>query len=390
MSNEFITKAKKNKADEFYTQLTDIEAEVRHYKEQFRGKVVFCNCDDPYESNFFKYFATYFNFLGLKKLIATGFAGSPVAYQQLFLFDVKCIKETNHNTRRPYKIEISEVTDDNADGAVDLADIERLIKNGKNTLSLLEGDGDFRSQESIDLLMQADIVVTNPPFSLFREYVGQLIENKKQFLILGNQNAITYKEVFKYIKENLLWLGYENGGTKWFQVPLDYEINTESRIRSVNGLKYFSMGNVMWFTNLDVSKRHENLSLYKRYSPEEYPSYDNYNAIEVPRTADIPYDYHDAMGVPITFLDKYNPDQFEILGLTSGRNEFNATPIKRYKNPKQINPDGTITNGSKANTRATLLLSNTPNGIYYVAENAEGPLQILYARIIIKRKGTGK
>jgi hypothetical protein len=312
LSNEFITKAKKNKADEFYTQLTDIEAEVRHYKEQFRGKVVFCNCDDPYESNFFKYFATYFNFLGLKKLIATGFTGSPVAYQQLFLFDVKCIKETNHNTRRPYKIEISEVTDDNADGAVDLADIERLIKNGKNTLSLLEGDGDFRSQESIDLLMQADIVVTNPPFSLFREYVGQLIENKKQFLILGNQNAITYKEVFKYIKENLLWLGYENGGTKWFQVPLDYEINTESRIRSVNGLKYFSMGNVMWFTNLDVSKRHENLSLYKRYSPEEYPSYDNYNAIEVPRTADIPYDYEGVMGVPITFLDKYNPDQFEI------------------------------------------------------------------------------
>jgi len=325
LATEFLDKARKNKADEFYTQIRDIESELRHYKEQFIGKVVFCNCDDPYESNFFKYFATYFNFLGLKKLIATGYVGSPVAYQQLPLFDFKCIKEGKTKEKRPYKIEITEIGDDNADGAFDLSDVKNLLKHKNNVSLLLEGDGDFRSAESIELLKQADIVVTNPPFSLFREYIGQLIEHNKQFLILGNQNAITYKEVFKHIKDNKLWLGYDNGGTKWFQVPMDYEIKTESRKKIENNKKYFSMGSIMWFTNLDVAKRHENLELYRHYTPEEYPHYDNYDGINVDRVSEIPYDYAGVMGVPITFLDKYNPDQFEIVKFRKGDDEKDLT-----------------------------------------------------------------
>lgn len=383
-----LEKAKRNKADEFYTQLPDIEAEMRHYKEQFRGKVVFCNCDDPYESNFFKYFALNFNYLGLKKLMATCYAESPVVGQQLSLFDVAALDVKNGEAKTPYKVEITEVTDENADGAVDLADVEYLLKNRKNTLTLLKGDGDFRSPESIELLKQADIVATNPPFSLFREYMTQLVEHDKKFLILGSQNAITYREVFKLIQENKIWLGMDNGGTKWFQVPLDYEIMTESRKKFDNkGNKYFSMGNIMWFTNLDVPKRHETLTLYKQYSPAEYPRYDNYDAIEVSKVAEIPYDYDGVMGVPITFLDKYNPEQFEILGITQGRDEFGVSPTKWYINPKQINPDGTISNGGKANTRAQILLPHKPEGVYFIADNADGPLLRMYARILIRRKG---
>lgn len=319
MATEFLQKAKKNKADEFYTQMADIEAEMRHYKEHFRGKVVLCNCDDPYESNFFKYFAMNFNTLGLKKLLATSYADSPVAGQQLSLFEVKGLYLTSTSEKKPYKIEISAVDDRNADGAFDLGDVQYLLKNKQNVLTLLRGDGDFRSAECIELLKQADIVVTNPPFSLFREYVDQLMKYERKFLILGNQNAITYKEVFKYIKENLLWLGVTNGGTKWFQVPLDYDITTESRKKmDEKGKKFFSFGNIMWFTNLDFEKRHENLTLYKQYTTEEFTRYDNYDAIEVSKTADIPVDYNGVMGVPITFLDKHNPAQFEIIGLIAG------------------------------------------------------------------------
>lgn len=313
MATELFDEAKKNKKDEFYTQLSDIEAELRHYREHFRGKVVFCNCDDPYESNFLKYFATNFNFLGLKKLIATGYAGSPVAFQQLFLFDVKCIKESNRNTKRPYKIEISEVRDDNADGAIDLADIEQLIKNGKNTLSLLEGDGDFRSPESIELLKQADIVVTNPPFSLFREYIAQLMEYEKKFIIIGSKNSITYKDVFKLIKGNKLWLG--NGfpnGNAFFKIPAEYAREWANGVYNPEtGLVKFR--NVGWFTNLDFQKRHENLELYKRYTPGDYPRFDNYDAINVNKVSEIPDNYVGAIAVPITFLDKFNPEQFEII-----------------------------------------------------------------------------
>ena len=273
-SNKNLHKANQAKKDEFYTQLIDIEKELKHYKDQFRDKVVYCNCDDPFESNFFKYFAANFNALKLKKLIATSYAGSPIVGGQLPLFEVKGLKG-----KQPFKMEISEVPDPNKDGAIDITDVKSLLKHNANVSLPLKGTGDFRSNECIELLEQADIVVTNPPFSLFREYVAQLVEHKKKFIILCDQNAITYKETFKLIKENKLWLGYDNGGTKWFQVPNDYDIETESRIKIENGVKFFSMGRIVWFTNLDTAKRHEKLNFYKKYSPKEYPKYDNYYAI---------------------------------------------------------------------------------------------------------------
>src|SRR3989344_753208 len=308
--NANLHKANRAKKDEFYTQLIDIEKELKHYKEQFRDKVVYCNCDDPFESNFFKYFAAKFNALGLKKLITTSYTKSPIAGGQLPLFQVEGLKPSG---KEPFKIEITEVSDIDEDGAIDLEDVKSLLKRNKKNSTPLKGNGDFRSEECIKLLEQADIVVTNPPFSLFREYVAQLIEYKKKFIILGDQNAITYKEIFKLIKENKLWLGYDNNGTKWFQVPMDYDIPTESRKKIENGVKYFSMGRIMWFTNLDTTKRHGELTLYKKYSPKEYQNYDNYEAINLDKVSDIPMDYEGVMGVPITFLDKYNPEQFEIL-----------------------------------------------------------------------------
>ena len=383
-----LEKAKKNKADEFYTQLPDIEAEMRHYQEQFRGKVIFCNCDDPFESNFFKYFAMNFNFLGLKKLIATSYSESPVATQQLSLFDVKDLAVKSADAKHPYKIEITEVKDENADGAVDMSDVEYLLKNSKNALTLMKGDGDFRSAESIELLKEADIVITNPPFSLFREYIAQLMEYDKKFIIVGSKNAITYKDIFIFIQEGKIWLGngFSNGNA-FFRVPEEYSREWATGVYNPEtGLVKFR--NVGWFTNLDFEKRHENITLYKHYTPEEYPHYDNYNAIEVSKVAEIPYDYDGAMGVPITFLDKYNPEQFEILGITQGRDEFGTKPTKWYVNPKQINPDGTTSNGGKVNTGAQILLPHKPGGVYFVADNADGPLQRMYARILIKRKGS--
>ena len=216
--NKALARAGRAKKDEFYTQLRDIETELRHYRDQFRGKVVFCNCDDPYESNFFKYFAMNFNHLGLKKLITTSYTGSPITGEQLSLLDIEGMPK-DVPAKPAYRVEITEVPDANNDGAIDLSDVEYLLKNERNVLTLLAGDGDFRSAECIALLDEADIVVTNPPFSLFRQYLGQLVEHGKKFLILGNQNAITYSEIFKLIKEDRLWLGYDNGGEKWFRVP---------------------------------------------------------------------------------------------------------------------------------------------------------------------------
>jgi len=221
------------------------------------------------------------------------------------------------------------VPDTDKDGAINLDDVKYLLKHDKNTSTPLKSNGDFRSEECIKLLKEADIVVTNPPFSLFREYVAQLMENKKKFLILGDQNAITYKETFGYIKDDKLWVGYDNGGTKWFQVPMDYDISTESRKKIVNGVKYFSMGRILWFTNLDTTKRHEELTLYKKYSPKEYSKFDYYNAINVNRYIDIPMDYNGAMGVPITFIDKYNPAQFEIISSNDIRLNDNV-PYKEH------------------------------------------------------------
>jgi len=304
---EDLTKAKNAKQDEFYTSLSDIEVELKHYKHHFEGKVVLCNCDDPYESNFFKYFTMNFNYLGLKKLIATCYDGSPVAGTQLSLFDFFEEKE-----KRAFKVEITEINDMNNDGVIDLFDVEELLKQ-EGIVKLLKGNGDFRSSECIALLEEADIVVTNPPFSLFREYVTQLVQYNKNFLIIGNQNAITYKEIFPLIKEDKLWLGLTmNGSNRYFRVPDDYPL-TESTGKIVDGIKYAFVKSVVWFTNLETQKRNEELVLYKYYSPEDYPSYDNYDAINVNKVTEIPVDYDGLIGVPITFLHKYSPKQFEIL-----------------------------------------------------------------------------
>lgn len=323
--NQNLHAAARAKKDEFYTQMEDIANELKHYKEHFRGKTVLCNCDDPYESNFFKYFALNFNALGLRKLIATCFDGSPVQGNEL-LFD---FGDGTDEKKIAYKVEITEVSDLNGDGRVDLADVRYLLKNDRNALTTLKQHGDFRSAECIELLKQADIVCTNPPFSLFREYVAQLIAFDKKFLIIGNQNAITYKEIFPLIKENRLWLGFKAGDMA-FRVPENYEARETRYWQDETGQKWRSMGNICWFTNLDHKKRHEELVLYKSYTPEEFHKYDNYDAINVDKTADIPCDYFGAMGVPITFLDKYSPEQFEIIGATEseGKGFSNGLWIK--------------------------------------------------------------
>ena len=318
--NNDLIKAGRNKKDEFYTQLADIEIEMKHYRKHFKDKVVFCNCDDPYESNFFKYFAMNFNYLGLKKLFATCYMGSPLIgeqFEQISLFDI-LHSEENAPKKFPYKIEITEVVDVNEDGAVDLTDVEYLLRNKNNVLTLLNGDGDFRSEECIEILKHADIVVTNPPFSLFREYVSQLFQYKKHFIIIGNLNALTYKEIFPLIRDNKMWMGYSiHSGDREFRVPADYPLNAASHRIDEKGNKYIRVKGVRWFTNLDYIERHKDLELWKKYLPKEYPKYDNYDAINVDKTAEIPEDYFGVMGVPITFLDKYNPEQFEILGMAA-------------------------------------------------------------------------
>lgn len=291
-SNKNLHKANIAKKDEFYTQLSDIEKELKHYKNHFKGKVIFCNCDDPRVSNFFHYFSHNFEKLGLKKLITT------------------CYKSQNMDLlsqKDSEKAIYLEYTGDKNNNKI--PDTEEIgIKH-------LKGDGDFRSKECIKLLKQADIVVTNPPFSLFREYVAKLVEYDKKFIIIGDQNAITYKEIFKLIKNNKLWLGASiHSGDREFGVPRDYPLNAAGSRIDENGNKFIRVKGVRWFTNIDYEERHEDLILYKTYNKSKYPKYDNYDAINVDKTKDIPMDYKDAMGVPITFMDKYNPEQFEILG----------------------------------------------------------------------------
>lgn len=294
-SNKNLRKASKAKKDEFYTQLSDIEKELRHYKDHFKGKVVFCNCDDPRVSNFFHYFSFNFEQLGLKKLITTCYKN-----QNVDLF-------SQNNSEKAIYLEY--IGDKNRDNVPNPEEIG--IKH-------LKGDGDFRSKECIELLKKSDVVVTNPPFSLFREYVAQLVECKKKFLIIGNVNAITYKEIFKLIKENKLWLGASiHSGDREFGVPDDYPLTAASYRIGSDGRKYIRVKGVRWFTNLDYEERHEDLILYKNYygNESEYPKYDNYDAINIDVTKDIPMDYAGVIGVPITFLDKYNPEQFELLGI---------------------------------------------------------------------------
>lgn len=286
-SNKNLHQAKNNKKDEFYTQLSDIENELRHYKAHFKDKVVYCNCDDPRVSNFFHYFSYNFEHLGLKKLITTCFKNQD--------FDLFSENESERGIYLEY------TGDKNGNKVPDIEEIG---------IHELKGDGDFRSKESIELLKQADIVVTNPPFSQFREYVAQLIEFDKKFVIVGHQNAISYREIFKLIKENKIWLGYGFKGGAGHFINTQYE-DYASPGNHKEGM--IRVSGVHWFTNLDIDKRHIDLVLYKKYNPNEYPIYDNYDAINIDITKDIPMDYDGLMGVPITFLDKHNPDQFEII-----------------------------------------------------------------------------
>jgi hypothetical protein len=313
-SNKNLRTASKAKKDDFYTQLSDIEEELWHYKEHFRGKTVFCNCDDPHISKFFHYFSYNFENLGLKRLITT------------------CYKNEN----------VDFFSDNKSERAICLEYTGK--KNGERVptpeeigIQRLKGNGDFRSKECIELLKQADIVVTNPPFSLFRPYIAQLMEYKKKFLILGSMNAITYKECFKLIQDNKMWLGVSlRGKGIEFQVPKDHPIKKNSSRVDENGNKFVKMGNVRWFTNLDYKQRYVNLELDESYYGHEntYPKYDNYDAINVDRIQDIPRDYANAMGVPITFVEKCNPNQFELLGImnTGEKNEgirYEGTPHGR-------------------------------------------------------------
>ena len=316
--NAGLNAAGKAKKDEFYTQLTDIEKELRHYRQHFRGKTVFCNCDDPFESNFFKYFVLNFGRLGLKKLIATCYAGSPIANRQLSLFDV--VGDGPEKQDRPYRAIVNTVYDKTGDGGIDMLDVAELFRSGENELTELQGDGDFRSPESLALMDEADIVVTNPPFSLFREYVAVLMEHQKKFIIIGNQNAITYKEIFTLLKDNKMWLGYGFAGNiAFFESP--YE-DTAASSQHREGL--IRVSGVMWFTNLDIRKRHDELILFRKYDSENYPNYENYNAININKVVEIPRDYAGVMGVPITFMDKYSPEQFEILMMANGNARTNT------------------------------------------------------------------
>ncbi len=332
--NKNLNQAKTNKKDEFYTQLSDIERELKYYKKHFKDKVVYCNCDDPRVSNFFHFFSYNFEKLGLKKLIATCYKN-----QDMDLF-------SQNNSEQAIYLEYT--GDKNGNNIPDQKEIG---------IKKLKGDGDFRSKECIELLKQADIVVTNPPFSLFREYVAQLIEYDKKFLIIGSQNSISYKELFKLIQDDKIWFGYNT--VKKFTMPDSYEHNN---VKIENGIKYAVFGNICWYTNLDIAKRHEDLILYKTYkgNEAEYPKYVNYNAIEVSKVKDIPIDYEGEMGVPITFLDKYNPSQFEIIGssMTLG------TPMS------EIASKGTYMAG----------------GPRFYLDSGNGTYQRLYDRIVIKNK----
>lgn len=346
-TNKLLHKAKRSKSDEFYTQYSDIQKEIEAYLEYnlnvFRKRVVYCNCDDPFESNFFRYFVLNFKRIGLKQLITTSYKPSPIANTQLKLFgDDKTLTKTKGRPKvTANKFIINEVGDIDGDGEFSLKDVAfQLKKNKHNEWTPLDGDGDFRNNESISLLKQSDIVITNPPFSLFREYIKQLVDYDKKFLIIANINAITYKEVFPLIKKNKIWLG--TGMGRWisgFIVPESYKLyGTEARIDE-EGNRIVATNNCLWFTNIDHGKRHQPLPLmtmsdnikfssHKEIKGKGYKKYDNYDAIEVPYTDAIPSDYDGVIGVPITFLDKYNPDQFEIIGASD-----NGVIDEKYKIP---------------------------------------------------------
>lgn len=369
--NRNLNSAKTARKDEFYTQLTDIEKEMRYYRKHFKGKTVLCNCDDPFESNFFKYFVLNFNRLGLKKLIATCYSTSPImgshfhyhvdgSGQISFSFEDETV--VDNDSKRPYKATVTQVYDTTGDGGVDMLDVAKLFMTGDNELVELNGDGDFRSPECIELLDEADIVVTNPPFSLFREYLGTLVEHQKHFIIIGNVNAVKYQEVFPLFMSNELWLGASiHSGDRAFFVPDDYPLDAAGcGVDGETGRKYIRVKGVRWFTNLDIKQRHEEMILVRRYTPDEYPKYVNYDAIEVAKTSDIPCDYAGAMGVPITFMDKYNPDQFEIVGASQHLIREISDDIRAKARYSQI-------------------------GCFYL-DNGDGTYRKMYDRIVIRNK----
>ena len=359
MANERFDNAKKNKNDEFYTRLEDIEKELNHYKEYFKGKTIFCNCDDPRISNFFKYFALNFNEFGLKKLISTCYKN-----QDVDLF-------TQNDCEKAVYIEYTGNPNDPT--STDFSTIE--VKE-------LKGDGDFRSKECIELLKQSDVVITNPPFSLFREYVAQLIKYDKKFIIVGHQNAISYKEIFSLIKENKLWLGYGfKGGAAHF-INTHYEDYASAGDHKEGMIR---VSGVVWFTNIDIKKRHEELVMYKTYNPEEFPKYENYDAINVDKSTDIPMDYDGVIGVPITFLDKYSPDQFEIVGLgIVGSCEFTNERRMEILDKNGL-PTGKYTVNAKGTLYRKHLESDKKPAAFKDCETGE-LYQSIYARILIKRK----
>ena len=352
--NRSLVGAKLAKEDEFYTQLADIERELKHYKKHFKGKTVYLNCDDPRVSNFFHYFSYNFEKLGLTKLIATCYKN-----QQIDLFS---------QNKSEQSIYLVYEGDKNGNMIPDLAEIG---------INRLKGDGDFRSGEAIELLKEADIVVTNPPFSLFREYVGQLIEYDKKFLIVGNQNAISYKEIFALIKTNKVWLGVNNGDMS-FRVPDYYKPRATRFWVDEDGQKWRSIGNGAWFTNLDFAKRHEDLILYKTYDPERYPTYDNYDAIEVSKVVDIPIDYDGVMGVPLTFLDKHNPDQFEILGLSG-----TSYPTTKNYGKKERVVDGIRKRSNTGTLGCVVRTASFGAGTHF---DVGYPVKGIYRRLFIRRK----
>jgi len=397
--NRNLGAAKGAKQDEFYTQYVDIQKEIEAYLEfdpdTFRGKVVYCNCDDPFESNFFKYFAANFNKLGLKKLVTTSYDGSPIAGAQLTFGEYD---EGNGTRQKPkaIAIEIEEVKDVNGDGATGIEDVKLFLKRNPHTRTRLAGGGDFRSSECIALLSEADVVVTNPPFSLFREYIAQLVKHEKRFLIIGNVQAVTYKEIFPLIKGDRVWMGVTiHSGDREFRVPDHYPLNSAGWRIDENGLKYIRVKGVRWYTNLDHGRRHEELKLMsmadnlrynKKLKGKAYVQYDNYDAIEVSFTDAIPTDYDGVMGVPITFLDKYNPDQFEILGATQRGCHDLVPDTKKYDDCWEVRQDGSRTgsSGGKTNENANLV-GNDGRKNYFI--NRDGKIiQSAYQRIFISHR----
>ena len=370
-SGKNLREAKKNKNDEFYTQLEDIEKELSHYSEQFKGKTILCNCDDPYESNFFKYFVLNFNRLGIKRLISTCYNSSPIAGSEFD--DLPLFKEALGN-KHGYKIIVDKVEQDPIKG-LSLSDIQEMLKDGRLKVEELKGNGDYASEECLKLLDESDVVVSNPPFSFFRQYIATLVEHNKKFLIIGNMNAITYKEVFKLIKENKVWLGYSFNKTMTFRVPEYYKHPDNTCLVKVPSITRF--------TNLEVKKRHEFLPCWARYDKDKYPKYDNYDAINVDKVAEIPGDYDGVMGVPITFLGSYNPNQFDIVALgIVGSIEF-AKNIKM-----EILKNGLPTGKFTYNAKGTLYMPYSKADKKPPAfKNVEtGELyQSIYARILIKK-----